>query len=159
MRGHMRLKKYILTSLFLIGISFSSNALGVPVGIRSNNMGNLHGDYPSHWLGAISTDRYHYLRFSSPYYGMRAMRINLEAYYYKHHLHTVRQIASRWVRKPCNIQQTADLENYMAGVAQRAGVGKDDRLWLEDKYMMIKLCKAIVYGEQGENPYPDSLYE
>lgn len=130
-----------------------------PIGIRAHNPGNLHGRYPSHWLGAVATDDYGYLRFQDDYYGLRAMRINLEAYYFVHHLTTIRAISSRWVRKPKDEAQRLALENYMDGIAQRSKVGKDTRIWLEDKPMEISLAKAIIYAEQGENPYPESLFQ
>lgn len=129
------------------------------IGLRAHNPGNLHGRFPSHWLGAVSTNDYGYLRFQDDYYGLRAMRINLEAYYFVHHLTTIRAIASRWVRKPTTEKQKADLESYMAGVAQRAQVGKDTRIWLEDKTMEIALAKAIIYAEQGQMPFPESLFK
>jgi hypothetical protein len=130
-----------------------------PIGIRQHNPGNLHGRFPSRWLGATSTDSYGYLSFRTDFYGLRALRINLEAYYFKRHLKTIRQIAGRWVRPPRNQQQVAALESYMRGVAQQAGVQVDSRLWLEDRSMEKALAKAIIYAEQGEQPYPESLLD
>jgi hypothetical protein len=110
-------------------------------------------------MGAVSTDDYGYLSFSSDYYGLRAMRINLDAYYFRRHLNTVRKIAMRWVRKPTTEVQRAGLENYMRGVAQRAGVGVDEKMYLEDETMEEALAKAIIYAEQGSMPYPESLFQ
>jgi hypothetical protein len=129
-----------------------------PIGIRQHNPGNIHGKFPSHWLGATSTDDYGYLSFDTDEHGLRALRINLEFYYFGRHLMTIRQIAKRWVRKPRNAEQRAALESYIQGFAQRVKVRADARLWLEDRRMLEKVGEGIVWVEQGEDPYPKALY-
>lgn len=64
-------------------------------GIRNNNPGNIRR--ACNWKGSlnISTDP-EFCQFISMSYGVRALLITLRTYVVKHHLHTVREIITRW---------------------------------------------------------------
>lgn len=102
-------------------------------------------------------DKDNRLIFQSDLCGLRAMRKVLRAYYFKHHLVTIRQITLRWAKKPVDKKKLAEFNGYCLGVAQKSGVDLDTRLWLEDDVMMETVAKAIIYGENGSQPYPESL--
>ena len=130
----------------------------VPVGIRSNNPSNIHGVRWWIWQGAVSTDGYHYLRFKSPYYGLRAMKIVLDAYYHRHGLNTVAGIRNRWVRRPTTARQVRLLREDILLVSKLTGVWPNTPLDLDQPQVEIRLAKAIIYAENSRQPYPDSLF-
>lgn len=64
-------------------------------GIRNNNPANIRCG--SYWRGLVNkpTDK-EFCQFISMSWGVRALLITLRAYVVKHHLHTVREIITRW---------------------------------------------------------------
>ncbi len=130
----------------------------VPVGIRANNPGNIHGVHVEQWAGAVGTDSYHYLRFATPLDGLRAMRLVMRAYWTRYGICTVSGLVNRWVRKPHGKRQIDDLRQYLLLVSRRMGVEPNQTLAMMDPFTEERLAKAIVYAENGEQPYPDSLY-
>ena len=64
-------------------------------GIRNNNPANIRRG--SYWRGLVNkpTDK-EFCQFISMSWGVRALLITLRAYVVKHHLHTVREIITRW---------------------------------------------------------------
>ena len=150
--------KLIALLFFLLGCSPELCPAHVPVGIRSNNPSNIHGVQWWRWQGAVSTDGYHYLRFKSPYYGLRAMRIVLDAYYHRHGLNSVAAIRNRWVRRPTTKRQVNALRADILMISKRMGADPNTPLALDRPDVEIRLAKAIVFAENSEQPYPDSLY-
>ncbi len=150
--------KLIALLFFLLGCSPELCPAHVPVGIRSNNPSNIHGVQWWRWQGAVSTDGYHYLRFKSPYYGLRAMRIVLDAYYHRHGLNSVAAIRNRWVRCPTTKRQVNALRADILMISKRMGAGPNTPLALDRPDVEIRLAKAIIFAENSEQPYPDSLY-
>lgn len=64
-------------------------------GIRNNNPANIRRG--SYWRGLVNkpTDK-EFCQFISMSWGVRALLITLRTYVVKHHLHTVREIITRW---------------------------------------------------------------
>ena len=64
-------------------------------GIRNNNPANIRRG--SYWRGLVNkpTDK-EFCQFVSMSWGVRALLITLRTYVVKHHLHTVREIITRW---------------------------------------------------------------
>lgn len=64
-------------------------------GIRNNNPANIRRG--SYWRGLVNnpTDK-EFCQFISISWGVRALLITLRTYVVKHHLHTVREIITRW---------------------------------------------------------------
>lgn len=133
-------------------------AAHVPVGIRANNPGNVHGVRYWRWVGAVGTDRYHYMRFSSPFYGLRALRIVLEDFYYHKRLVNVSSIRNRWVSHPATPANVRLLRADILMVSRRMGVGPNTTLHFERPGMERRMAQAIVVAENGYDPYPPSLW-
>lgn len=121
-----------------------------PRGIRNNNPGNLRisGDQ---WLGlsATQTDN-DFFQFISPYYGIRAMAKTLRTYYQKHDLKTIEKIIHRYA--PTSENKT---DSYVKSVV--AQVGKDANARLNIVSDWPALVRAIIYHENGKQPYSDDL--
>ena len=148
--------KFLLALLMFFAVA----VLGAkqPIGIRADNPGNIHGTNWRAWEGGAGTDEYHYLRFRTPLDGLRAMRIILTAYQERHGIRSIAGICNRWVRHPRGAAQVAAFKSYMLAVVQRSGFWANQRLNLEDEATEIRVAQAIVYAEQGQQPYPAGLY-
>ncbi len=128
-----------------------------PVGIRANNPGNVHGIRGQVWEGSKGVDGYGYVRFQDAFYGLRALKHVLQSYFLRHHIRTVAGIRNRWVRRPKYPEQVQRLRRDILLVSRLLHVQPNQTLtWSEDTE--IKLAKAIVFAENSEQPYPDSLY-
>ncbi|MDP3859019.1 MAG: hypothetical protein Q8Q73_14800 [Stagnimonas sp.] len=130
------------------------SSLTSPRGIRNNNPGNLRPG-PA-WLGlaAPASDGGPgggYARFTSPYYGIRALAINLRNYDKKHGLRTVRGVINRWA-PPVENNTSA----YVTAVAKALGVGPDATINTADPAVLAKLVTAIIKHENGQQPYTDA---
>lgn len=143
----------VLLALPLCGLLHAA-----PIGIANHNPGNIRSLHPWLWRGAIGKDARDHLIFRDDLTGLLAMKKILRAYYFQHHLVNVSSIVDRWVGHPKTAAQVAEETGYLLAVAQRAGVAPNERLWLEDHRMMSNLARAIIYAENGEQPYPASLY-
>lgn len=128
-----------------------------PIGLRLNNPGNLNGIQWHQWQGAAGTDR-QYLRFCTPYDGLVAMRRVLCAYQEKYCIDTVSEICDRWVRFPRGRRQRRAFRSYVLVVSKRSGYAPNRILCLTCPLTDFYLERAIVYAEQGSDPYPESLY-
>lgn len=64
-------------------------------GIRNNNPANIRRGCNWKGLAEKQTDR-EFCQFVSMTWGVRALLITLRTYVVKHHLHTVREIITRW---------------------------------------------------------------
>lgn len=64
-------------------------------GIRNNNPANIRRG--CNWKGLIrqQTDK-EFCQFTTMIWGVRALLVTLRTYVVKHHLHTVREIITRW---------------------------------------------------------------
>lgn len=64
-------------------------------GIRNNNPANIRRGCNWKGLTKTQTDR-EFCQFTTMTWGVRALLITLRTYVVKHHLHTVREIITRW---------------------------------------------------------------
>ena len=64
-------------------------------GIRNNNPANIRHGCTWRGLAEKQTDR-EFCQFVTMTWGLRALLVTLRTYVVKHHLHTVREIITRW---------------------------------------------------------------
>jgi len=124
----------------------------IPRGIRNSNPGNLRKSHDV-WQGetAVQSDP-DFVTFQAPEWGLRAMaKVLLN--YQRAGLDTVRKIIGRWA--PTNENDT---DAYVASVAMYVGVNEDARLDLTHPDLLVKLMKAIVRHENGQQPYTDEQF-
>lgn len=121
-----------------------------PRGIENNNPMNLEFRTSIQWRGQIGSDG-RFAVFDTPLNGLRAGMINIHTKMVRDGLTSVRRIISRL--SPAFENPT---ENFINFVSQRMGVGTDQPLTFANH--IIPMSKAIVTFENGQNPYPDSLY-
>lgn len=117
-------------------------------GLRNNNPGNIRHGSPWEGLSNQQTDEA-FAQFVDPLYGIRALNKILKTYYQKYNLATVRDIISRWA--PSNENDT---ESYIQSVALALNVSPDEPLNV--RQVAPELTKAIIYHENGMQPYEDS---
>jgi hypothetical protein len=124
----------------------------VPRGIRNNNPGNIRLGSP--WFGLVpaaqQTDPT-FCQFDTPVHGIRAMGKILCTYHDTYELNTIKDMISRWA--PPNENDTAA---YIANVAQLVGVRPTDTINIHDPNVLAPVVKAIIYHENGEQPYDDA---
>jgi hypothetical protein len=116
-------------------------------GERNNNPGNIRKSAAA-WLGKIPGSDSAFETFSSPEYGIRAMKITLRNYQTMHGLRTVKEIISRWA--PSTENNTAA---YVRNVAAAMGVTPTQQINLNDQGTMAALVSAIIAHENGRNVY------
>lgn len=121
-----------------------------PLGIRSNNPGNLRPSAKK-WDGERTPDPRGYCVFDTPENGIRAMAKNLIAYKLRHNLQTVERIIARWAPGTEN-----DTEAYIVHVCKMTGFGRAARVDVEDEAVLEALVRAIIQHENGEQPYDDA---
>lgn len=133
----------------------------IPRGIRNNNPGNIRWSNDQ-WKGLIPKDQASdksFCVFRTPEYGIRAMTRILRRYTQypgipnvgKPNIDTVREIISRWA--PPNENNT---EAYIQSVAKNVGVAANSPIDVFDSAIMLKLLKAIIAHENGQQPYTDA---
>lgn len=123
-----------------------------PRGIRNCNPGNIRwGDA---WQGLVTkadiTDS-SFCQFTDPVYGIRAMAKIFSKYANVYGLTTPSAIIARWAPPTEN-----NTPAYVASVAAALGVGPDDRIDVHEPATMIALLKAVIYQENGVQPYDDA---
>ena len=64
-------------------------------GIRNNNPANIRRGCNWKGLTKVQTDK-EFCQFNTMTWGVRALLVTLRTYVVKHHLHTVREIITRW---------------------------------------------------------------
>lgn len=133
----------------------------IPRGIRNNNPGNIRWSNDQ-WKGLIPKDQASdksFCVFRTPEYGIRAMTRILRRYTQypgipnvgKPKIDTIREIISRWA--PPNENNT---EAYIQSVAKNVGVAANSPIDVFDSAIMLKLLKAIIAHENGQQPYTDA---
>lgn len=120
----------------------------IPRGYRNNNPLNIRIS-SSNWLGKVSpnTDGA-FEQFSDIKYGYRAAIKTLRSYYYKHGLHTIRQMVNRWAPASDGNNPTT----YATNVAQRAGIAADQIITF-DQDTICKIVYGMAISECGMSPY------
>ena len=129
------------------------------LGLVNHNPGNIRAHSIKGWNGATGLDPWLYLQFQTDLDGLRAMRRVLRAYDRKHHLHTVAAICNRWVGPPRSNKDVVDHRDYILAVAQRLEVRENELIYLDDPTTLKAIARAIVYAENGMDPFSDRLYE
>lgn len=123
-----------------------------PRGIRNNNPGNIRkSNIKWQGLAAEQTDGAFY-QFTRAEYGIRALCRVLRTYQRKYGLNDVRSIINRFAPPVEN-----DTDSYVYAVAKALGVSSNISINLEDRETMIKLLKAIIKHENGQQPYDDKV--
>lgn len=125
-----------------------------PRGIRNNNPGNIrHGD---NWQGMkeVQTDSA-FIQFESPKWGVRAMYRILMNYRKRHGLMTIPQIINRWAPPNEN-----DTDAYIKSAAAKVGIAENMmHMQALNEAQYRELVKAIIYHENGQQPYSDELID
>jgi hypothetical protein len=154
-----KLKAWKLALLTIIGVAMTTrkanapsgnvkdyrSLTGAPVGVRSNNPGNLIGG--GAWQGMVGTNASGINIFSTWHYGIRAMIKTLHSYYYNHGLQTLRDIFHRYAPYGHGGNNP---DQYAENVAAWIGIGPDQPLtWHRDP--IKELAKAIHRQENSSN--------
>lgn len=135
--------------------------MATPRGIRNNNPGNIRWS-KDQWKGLLPKDQAtdkSFCVFRTPEYGIRAMARVLRKYTQypgipnvgNPKIDTVREVISRWAPPNEN-----DTESYIQAVAKNVGVSANSPIDLFDNAIMVKVLKAIIAHENGQQPYTDA---
>ena len=123
-----------------------------PRGIRNRNPGNIEKS-DDKWEGlADPPDDGTFFVFDSAVYGIRAAAIILLNYQDEHGLRTLEEIVGRWAPASEN-----DVDGYVEEVQHVSGLPLDTDLNLHDWQTMYDLLDAIIWEENGEQPYPPDV--
>lgn len=124
-------------------------------GIRNRNPGNLRSNiYTQKWLGYVQADANGFCVFDTPEHGVLAIVKQLRIDKHAHTLNTVRAVISRWAPSSEN-----DTQAYIAAVCKRTGFQPDQVIDLDLPMILRPLVKAIIYQENGQQPYPETLFD
>lgn len=125
-------------------------------GIRNNNPGNIDYHPKNQWLGQLpfeSSIEPRFCRFILPEYGVRALMKLLQNYHLSG-FNTIEKIIHRWA--PSVENETAI---YIHRVAEALKVKPTETIDPFDKKTVIELAKAIIFHENGQQPYKQTLFE
>ncbi len=126
----------------------------IPKGVRLNNPGNLVRT-SQRWQGmATKQPDPRFITFLAPEWGLRALARTLLTYQERHKLRTIHGIIHRWAPPDEN-----DTDAYVDDVCRRTGFDKDQilDLWAYDHLRPLVL--AIIWHENGQQPYGDFLIQ
>lgn len=118
----------------------------IPAGILHNNPGNLEFRGQS---GALQFGRF--AGFASEGEGLFQLGRQLELFYSRG-LNTVQSIVSKYAPPGEN-----NLSAYITDVTKRTGYGANQALNLSDPAVLSNLMNAVIFHEQGYNPYASGL--
>lgn len=133
-----------------------------PRGIRNNNPGNIDYNERNPWQGLDkqkpSDGRF--CRFMGPEWGIRAIARVIRNYAKRdgapgvggNGIDTVQEIIHRWAPPVEN-----NTGAYVSQVAKVVGVSPTEPLNLDDDLIMAKLVTAIIWHENGVQPYSAAL--
>lgn len=117
-------------------------------GERNNNPANIRISNAA-WRGKINPSQdADFEQFTEVFYGIRAAAELFLNYHRLHGLSTVAQLIGRWA--PGNENDTGA---YVLDVCKRMAVAADDVLDFTDASVLASLVSAVIYHENGENPY------
>lgn len=130
--------------LGLLGCAIGAYFMSLPRGKRNNNPGNLM-DTGIPWQGLVGHDPQGYAIFTSPYYGMRAMLLDLKTNI-ENGVNTISELVSKWA--PANAgNPTAHYINYVASTLQ---ISPNQPLSPTDA---LPLAQAMTQFEEGKPLY------
>ena len=124
--------------------------VGVPRGIRNNNPLNIKWSASNGWNGQTGKDSGGFCIFDNPENGVRAAAKILNSYK-KLGLTSIRQIVKRWTSGDSTTIQS----NYIDFIVKGLQIGADVSL---NSNNYAALLFAMTQFENGQNPYPMSLY-
>ena len=146
--------KKIILSLLLV----SGGMYGKTIGIENHNGGNIRVHSIKGWSGAVGLNEWKHIIFATDLDGIRAIRRVLRGYDRKHRLDKLGPICWRWVGPAKTYEQLLQKKGYLRSICQKMNMTETSFVDLRDRHVMMRLAKAIVYSENGSQPYPDSLY-
>ncbi len=121
-----------------------------PRGERNNNPGNIRKSAAA-WRGAVGDDGV-FVRFESPFYGLRALAKLLRNYSRLYKLSTVSAVIARFAPSVEN-----DTVAYVASVSKALGVSENAQLnIIESDAQLCGLVRAVVMVECGRCVYSDA---
>lgn len=147
------MNKGALFALALFGLLYMKNN-NQPRGIRNNNPLNIRENHlvDYDWQGEHELDiDPEFEEFVTPEKGIRAAARILKNYRDNRGLNTVSGIITRWAPPTEN-----DTTSYIESVAVKVGIGRSEAL---TDYDYPELIKAMIYHENGQQPYSDSIIE
>jgi hypothetical protein len=122
-------------------------------GIRNNNAGNIR--WGCNWQGLKEDGRdidKDFCVFTAPEYGIRALARILRNYSSIYKINTVGGIIHRYAPP-----QENNTVSYIKHVAKQVGKEPDEIINVNDDYVLLRLIKAIIMHENGEQPYTDEI--
>lgn len=122
-----------------------------PRGIRNNNPGNVRANPCVLWLGQHGIDPDGFLVFRTPIYGIRCMAKVIRHYRDYNDLKTVAGIIKRWA--PPSENATTE---YINDVCER--MHTQPHYLIDWQSQSIPLLRAIIWHENGEQPYSTDLF-
>lgn len=126
----------------------------LPRGIRNNNPGNIERNSIK-WKGMSENQSdSRFVVFESPEYGIRALCRILRTYQSRYDLRTINEIINRYA--PSGENYT---ENYIAFVEKETGYSQNKVLDLSNNDVIMKLVKAIIKFENGQQPYDNATIQ
>lgn len=140
-------------------VTIDTEDASLPIGLRINNPGNLRPSSRFRWNGTsdephstYSTKSGDFVRFKSIDYGLRAMALNLKNQQRLHGLRTIEGIIGKYAPEIEN-----DTASYIAFVANQTGFAASEKLNLENPSVTVRLMKAMIRMEQGQQPFSTEL--
>lgn len=129
-------------------------------GLRNKNPGNIRRSR-ERWQGlAVEQDDPSFFTFSSPVWGIRAIARILITYQDKRlaedgtAIDTVRDVIARWAPAVEN-----DVDAYVRSVCKRTGFLERQTLDMQNYDHLCPLVKAIIWHENGQQPYADDIID
>ncbi len=123
----------------------------VPRGIKNNNPGNIWRT-DIDWLGELEGGDPNFETFDTPEHGIRALGKVLQSYQRKYRIRTVRACINRYAPSATN-----DTVAYIEDVCQRTGFTPGQRINFQDSTTLQAMVKAIIWHENGQQPYADAV--
>lgn len=124
----------------------------LPRGVRNRNPLNLvYNAGTAKYRGCTGNDG-GYCVFDTPQNGVRAATLNLQTYAGKG-WDTLRRIIEHWAPQKAG----NDVVAYIKDVSGRTTWGADEPLALNVPSVVLALVKAMVWHENGQQPYTDAV--
>lgn len=138
----------------LTGYNIQLDKEQMTIGILNNNPGNIKRAN-SVWKGQIGVDKQGHVVFSKVELGLRAMARVLKNYYLVHKLDTIDKVIERYVETRTEKDIKMKME-YKYFLSKQLKINIHERFNILSR--MPELMMAMVYYENGINPYPAYIY-
>lgn len=123
----------------------------MPRGIRNNNPGNIEISPHNPWRGSIDGPDDRFETFAAPEWGIRAI-VKILRSYQRRGVRTVADIIATWAPAFEN-----NVGAYIGSVSAESGLQPDSVLDFSNPIMIEEFVKAIIYHENGMQPYDKVL--